>query len=381
MQHRERSVHGRLGLALFVGLVLMVLAACGGNGEQTGDVKATGTLEGAGQEIVFFSGPRSSPYTIELSKAIEERGQSLGYKVRTIESPTPDQPTQDALIRQYLSTGAKPAAFIWAPQDTNAAAASARAMAAVSPLFQTNSDVVESSRKFVKAFGGVNDVQVGRNAAEVLMRQREKDRKAGVELKSKQGNLLVLTMPSGFQGTILREKGFEEATADEPFNVIHAEYGPYYAVQLAYDNAAQLIPKYKGKIDYIFIGGNTGAAEGTIRALRQNGLEPGRDVKIVTGTCNGGGVDLINKGEIIGTSLQSPWAEGTTAVNMVAQYLAAGGSKAGVTTLENAPQVPKIKIEAPVVRTFIPMPVVTTAEEFKSANVWGRGAREICGEP
>lgn len=369
------------GTAAVLAALMFVLAACGGQGsgsEQT--TTGSGELDGGGKEIVFFSGPRSSPYNIDLSKTIDSRAKELGYTVRTIEAPVPDQTTQDGLIRQFLSTGAEPAAFIWVPMDTNASEVSARALSAVAPLFQTNADVVKATRQYVKVYGGVDDVQVGRNAGEVLIAQREKDREAGVDLKSGAGNVLDLALPSGFQGTVLRQQGFTEATKDEPFNIVHTEYGPYYSVQTAYENAAQIIPKYKDDIDYILVSGNTGAAEGTIRALRQNGLEPGRDVKIVAGTCNAGGVELLNDGEIIGTSLQSPYAEGRIVTDAVAQYLATGEVKSGVTTLDNAPEPPTVKVEAPSESTYMPMPLVTTADEFNSADIWGYDARQVCGE-
>ena len=108
----------------------------------------------------------------------------------------------------------------------------------------------------------------------------------GAKLHDPRGNVLILNFPPGFQPGIDRTAGFRKATAEQPFNVLHEESGNYYAPQPAYQNATQLIPKYKDKLDFVVVT-TTGAAVGVTKALAENGLTPGKDVHLVAVNCDG----------------------------------------------------------------------------------------------
>ena len=73
----------------------------------------------------------------------------------------------------------------------------------------------------------------------------------------------------------------DEVTKDEPFNIIHLEYGAN-SPETGYEIGSQVIPRFKGQFDFLFVS-NQQAANGIIRALKENGIEPGKDVMIVSG--------------------------------------------------------------------------------------------------
>ena len=135
----------------------------------------------------------------------------------------------------------------------------------------------EQSAPFVKAYAGANQQLIGRVAGDMLLKAREAARKEGVKLKSKEGNLLVFQHPEGEKTGAERWKGFEEATKDEPFNVLGTEYGANDP-ETGYEKGSQVIPRFKGKgIDFLYVS-NQQAANGIIRALKENGIKPGKDV-------------------------------------------------------------------------------------------------------
>ena len=355
----------------------VALAACGSSDEDSAvRSEGTGSLDGGGKEIVLFGQTRATPFVANFDKAAEAEARRLGYKLRIIETPDVNQTTQDGLVRQFLASGDKPAAFIWWPANAQASAASARLLSRVAPVFQTDVTVLPESKPYITAYAGGNHVTIGENAGKLLMELREKVKADGAELHDPRGNLLILNFPPGYQPGIDRTAGFRKATASEPFNVLHEESGNYYAPQPAYQNATQLIPKYKDKLDFVLVT-TTGAAVGVTKALAENGLKPGKNVYMVAGNCSGTADNLLN-GEIHGTSLMSPFAAATVVIDTIAQHLATGEVRPGTQTYPEAPKPPEVTATPPFQSNYIPLPIVVGKDAFSKANVFGISGEEIC---
>jgi ABC-type sugar transport system substrate-binding protein len=359
--------------------VCAALGACGSGGGSSGTAaaqKGSGSLNGGGKEIVLFGQTSATPYIGFFNTAAKAEAKRLGYKLRIIETPDVDQTTQDGLVRQFLASGDKPAAIVWWPANSKASVNSVRLLSRVAPVFQTNVNVLPPSRPYVTAYTGSNDVKVGENAGEMMMQLRDKVKAAGVKLHDPRGNVVILNFPAGYQGGIDRSAGFRKATAAQPFNIIHEEWSNYYAPQPAYQNATQLIPKYKDKVDFVFVM-TTGAATGAMKALRENGLTPGKNVFVVAGNCAGGDSEL-RKGEVYGATLQSPLAEGRLAMGTIASYLATGKVRPGSQSYPATPTPPAVKATPPFQNNYMPLPKVTSKAEFDAANVFGASGKEIC---
>jgi ABC-type sugar transport system substrate-binding protein len=355
----------------------VALAACGSSEEGSAvRSEGTGSLEGGGKEIVLFGQTRATPFIANFDKAAEAEAERLGYKLRIIETPDVNQTTQDGLVRQFLASGDKPAAFIWWPANAQAAAASARLLSRVAPVFQTDVSVLPDSKPFITAYAGGNHVTIGENAGKLMMELREKVKADGAELHDPRGNLLILNFPPGYQPGIDRTTGFRKATASEPFNILHEESGNYYAPQPAYQNATQLIPKYKDKVDFVFVS-TTGAAVGVTKALAENGLKPGKNVFMVAGNCSGTYENLLN-GEIHGASLMSPFAAATVVIDTIAQHLATGEVQKGSQTYPETPEPPEVTATPPFENNYIPLPVIVGEDAFAESDVFGTSGEEIC---
>jgi ABC-type sugar transport system substrate-binding protein len=369
-------------MAAFAGVAACAaLAACGSSGGSSAGAtaassKGTGSVKGGGKEIVFFSQTRATPYFVHFDDTAKAEARRLGYKLKIIETPDVDQTTQDGLVRQFLASGDKPAAILWWPTNSTASAVSARLLSRVAPVFQADQGVSPESRPYITAFVGANEVTVGEQAGKLLIQLRDKVKAAGVKLHDPRGNLLILNFPPGYQAGIDRDTGFRKAIASQPFKVVHEEYGNYYAPQPAYQNATQLIPKYKDRLDFVLVS-TTGSAVGATRALAENGLTPGKNVYLVADNCSGATANMTN-GQIYGTSLQSPDAEATLAVDTVAKYLATGHFRKGAYTYPDTPKPPALTATPPYQNTYMPLPVVVGKAQFAKANVFGVDATGAC---
>ena len=100
----------------------LAVAACGSDGNPSAGAagpakKGTGSVNGGGKEIVLYNQTRAAPYLVVFDDTAKAEARRLGYKLRIIELPDVNQTTQDALVRQFLASGDKPAAIIWWPAN------------------------------------------------------------------------------------------------------------------------------------------------------------------------------------------------------------------------------------------------------------------------
>jgi ribose transport system substrate-binding protein len=373
----------RIFVPLASAAACLALAACGSSssgGAATGATEASskgpGSLQGGGKEIVLFSQTRAAPYLIHFDATATAEARRLGYKLKIIETPDVDQTTQDGLVRQFLASGDKPAAILWWPSNSRASAVSARLLSHVAPVVQTGGSVLPESQPYITAYAGPNETLIGEQAGKLLMQLRDKVKAAGAKLHDPRGNLLILNFPPGFQPGIDRTAGFREATASQPFNVLHEEDAGYYSPQLAYQNATQLIPKYKNNLDFVLVT-TTGAAVGVTKALAENGLTPGKNVHLVTGNCDGTYANLTN-GQIYGTSLESPFAAGTLAIDTIDEYLATGHVRNGTYTYPATAKPPAVTATPPSQNNYMPEPMVVGGAQFAKTNVFGINGPGVC---
>lgn len=91
-----------------------------------------------------------------------------------------------------------------------------------------------------------------------------------------------------------------------------------FDAQGAFKAASTAIPKYLSKgIDIIYVQTND-MGNGVVQATEQNGLKPGKNVFLMTGTSSGSTANL-RSGKITTAVLQSPVIEGTLIVDNVAR--------------------------------------------------------------
>lgn len=354
-------------------------AAATTGADTTGGETSASTLDGGGKELVFLSLPSSLPYVKDHVAAAKAEADRLGYKLTVVESSF-DPAEQDQKVQQVLSTGNKPAAFLWWPADSKAGINSTRRLSQTAPVFQTNSTLLPEGEQYVKGYTGPNDTFVGQEEGKMLMDARAAAKDAGMKLHSANGNLLIINFPKGLQASGDRFNGLTDSTKSDPFTNVWNEPGAADA-QTGYDLASQVIPKYKGQgIDFV-LGGNSDVTTGVVKALKANGLTPGKDVIVLAGNfaapC-GAQIKQIEDGALYGGLFQSPMVDGSLVVREAAQYLATNEITPGEEQLEPSEEMPPAEAVPPHQFTFQPIPMVTKAEGLDT-KLWGTTPREFCG--
>jgi ribose transport system substrate-binding protein len=114
---------------------------------------------------------------------------------------------------------------------------------------------------------------------------------------------------------------------------------------------------------------------GVVQAAEQNGLKPGENVFLMTGTSSGSTANL-RSGKITTAVLQSPVIEGTLIVDTAAKYLATGKVVAGETTIPSDKTKPKLTVDAPKRTTFMMNPSVNK-DNIDTFKIWGHDFQEL----
>ena len=373
----------RVRLAILIGLVLVAVGAtaCGDDDDSdTGDSggeasQGSGSLKGDGKELVMFTMTSSNVYGANQINGAKKEAAKLGYKLKVYEN-TFSQPEQDQQVQQYVASGAQPAAIIWWPWVRDAGLNSLRQLERLAPVVQMTQPPDEPSKPLVTAYAGANQTLIGETLGKMMIEAREAARKEGAKFKSKNGNLLVFQHPEGeFTGTA-RWAAFEDVTKDEPFKEIHTEYGANDP-ETGYEKGSQIIPKYKGQFDFLFIS-NQQAANGIIRALKENGITPGKDVWLVSGDCSGS-LEAVKNGETFGTGIQPAAVEGALAVRTAAKLVANDAKTEGdEVQYEVEAEPPPIEPGPPAKYNYMPHAPAVGPEGIAKTKIWGQTADQIC---
>lgn len=332
-------------------------------------------VSGNGKELVMFTITASNVYGANQIKGAEAEAEKLGYKLTVFQNNF-SQPEQDQQVQQYIASGAQPAAIIFWPWVADAAINDVRQLSQLAPVIQLTQEPNEQSWPYVQAYSGANQILIGKTVGEMLLEAREAAKAAGMEFKSPEGNLIIFQHPEGEKTGTERYKGMMEATKDAPFNEIHLEYGAN-SPETGYEIGSQVIPKFKGQFDFMWVS-NQQAANGIIRALKENGIEPGKDVWIVSGDCSGS-LDAVKNGETFGTGIQPAAVEGALAVRTAAKLIANEGKVEGdIVQMEVAAEAPEVDSAPPAKYNYMPHAPAIGAEGVANTKIWGYSADEIC---
>lgn len=366
---RPRRTWRRVGLTAITAMTLIVLAACGSGGE-AGDAGA-----GSGsKKMVLFTASTANVYISANTEAVKKEAKALGYDLTVISNEF-DQAQEDQQIQQYLASGEKPAAFLIYPPSAEASVNSLRQLSRVAPVFQWNQAIAPDAEDFVAAYIGTNDKAVAEGAAENAMKARDEAVADGFKLHSEGGNMIELGFPAGLQAGIDRHDAFAETTKDAPFNIFASE-PTLPDAQSGFQAMTSLIPKYKSAgIDFVWAMNND-LGVGAVRALKQAGYKPGKDVFVIAGNFSGDKAPLA-AGEIYSAQLQSPVIEGMLTVRTAVQYIEAGGKTTGETvTIPFDENDPGLQSGPPARVTYMPHPTLTP-ENYDSVTMWGLSEAEM----
>lgn len=364
---------------LAVALVAAVTAAGCGSSSSAGTAGTAGTAgaggadSGGSKEVVYFSPATKFPYILAQHKGLETTLDRLGYKLKVVSNDGADPAQLSTQIQQFLASGEKPAAIILFGLDPKAGVTQAAQLSRVAPTFGINYEPPKEAFKYLKAYVGLDNTLIGRESGKAAIQLREKLAADG-KLHDPKGNVLYISGIPGSPTAVLRKKGFDEATQSAPFNLLqYIEAGA--DADSAYKVAAQLIPKYKSDLDIVVTESNL-TASGVIRALKQNGLTPGKDVWIVSGNC-GGPESVTTSNQQYSTGAALATVEGGALSQAIAQYLATGKVTPGNAVVEYSPEPPPFTETPPVQHQVLPSPPMIGPDSVNQ-KAWGFSYAEGC---
>jgi ABC-type sugar transport system substrate-binding protein len=333
-------------------------------------------LKGDGREIVLFSLSDANTFVAKFNESAAAEAKRLGYGFRKIATNDLDQTSQDANVRQYISSGAKPAAVLFFPVSAKASVNSARLLSQIAPVIQVDNPPLPDSDPFITAVVLSDHVDVGARVGKMLMEHRAKLKADGVKLNDPRGNLLIMNVAAGSQVGIDRTTGIKKGYTAEPLNLLAEEHAKFSNSNGVYELASTLVPKYKGTVDYIYTHTTNGAV-GAVKALKENGLVPGKNVWVIAGNCAAGWEELT-AGTIVGTHLHSPQALGQLSVVVAAQFLATNKVTPGRNEIKESPTAPEFLATPPSRITVSPSTTVRSEAELKQATLWGVSGPDRC---
>ena len=363
----------RRGWTMFAAVPILVALVLAGTAAFAGEARSARSGE---KDLVMFVMTSTNVYGANQIKGAKQEAKRLGYNLKVYEHMF-SQPQQDQQVQQYLASGAKPAAVIFWPWIAAAGVNDVRLLSRVAPVIQMTQEPFPKAWPYVKAYAGANQVIIGEVAGQMLLQARAAAKKAGLKLHGPNGNLLVFQHPQGeFTGTA-RWQGVTKVTKGKEFKVLGTEYGANDP-DTGYKIGSQVIPKYKSKgIDFLYVS-NQQAANGIIRALKENGLSPGKDVYIVSSDCSGS-LTAVKNGETFGTGLQPAAIEGTVAVRTAVQYLTTDKVKPGKYQYPAAKTPPAFNANTvPSKYNYMPHAPAVGKAGVTAARVWGYTADQIC---
>jgi ABC-type sugar transport system substrate-binding protein len=356
-------------VALAVASIVMGLAACSSGATTTSDAGESS------KELVAFLPPANDPYVANWLKAAQSAAEEGGYTIRVITEESGSAAA--AQVQQVLGSGKLPALFIWWPVQPEAQVGSlAQLSESGIPVFQVNQLPVAGSEKYLTAYSGVSDLEIGKIAGTAAIQARDKLRASDVKLSSEGGNVLVPNLPVGYGATRDRLAGFEEAISGSGLKVIAVGNATGFAAQDAFTLTSQLIAANKAEGFDIVYGPEDDFAVGGIRALIQAGYKMGQNVEMIGGSCHGDDSTLLD-GSQYNTIIQGAGLEGQFALNTMIQYLknptVADGTYIAPADPDKVPSMPTTISKL----NIIPTPLVLAAD-YPTAKLWGTADTTWC---
>jgi galactofuranose transport system substrate-binding protein len=161
------------------------------------------------------------------------------------------------------------------------------------PVLICDREINISNENLYAGYLGTDSVQEGRSAAEYLVKKfidpDTADRKKPVRIVELRGT-------EGSSPEILRGRGFREALAGYPeFEIIYSESGDFLRSK-GYELMCNILEEFQS-IDVIY-SHNDGMTLGAIDAMKERGINPGKDIIIISIDAEQAAIDALKRGEI-----------------------------------------------------------------------------------
>jgi len=144
---------------------------------------------------------------------------------------------------------------------------------------------------------GTDSLQEGRSSAEYLVKKFiNPDTGRFLTDRRNPVRIVELRGTEGSSPAILRAQGFREVLADYPrFEIIYSESGDFLRSK-GYELMCSILEEFQG-IDVIY-SHNDGMTLGAIDAMKERGINPGKDIVIISIDAEQAAINALKRGEI-----------------------------------------------------------------------------------
>lgn len=274
--------------SVFIILTLLLASGCSGNNRNKAvQPRHEGLILGFSQ-IGAESAWRNCN-TRSIQDAAAERGIQLVYA-----NAEQKQENQIKAIRSFIAYQVDVIAFVPNVADGWDNVLQEARDAGI-PVLVTDRKINIEDESLYAGFIGTDSIREGRNAGRFLLDKFSKKR----ELIAGTGETIRIVELSGTIGSsvaIGRAEGFREIIDEHPeFEIIYSESGDFLR-SMGYELMVGILDRHRD-IDAIY-SHNDGMTLGAIEAMEERGINPGKDVVIITIDAQQEAIDALRDGKV-----------------------------------------------------------------------------------
>jgi ABC-type sugar transport system substrate-binding protein len=264
-----------------IAAALLVVAGCGGDGENS-----AGGAAGQSVTLGFAQVGAESGWRTANTKSIQDSARKAGIKLKFSDAQQ-KQENQIKAIRSFIQQRVDVIAFSPVVESGWDAVLNEAKRAKI-PVILTDRAVDSKDTSLYETFLGSDFIKEGRLVGQWVL-EEFKDHQGDVNIAELQGT-------TGSAPAIDRKQGFTEVLkADPKFKITQSQDGEF--TRAKGKEVMEAFLKSGKKIDLLFAH-NDDMALGAIEAIEGAGLQPGKDIKIVSVDAVRDGMQALADGKI-----------------------------------------------------------------------------------
>ena len=286
----KRKKYRKISTA-FICLILalcLLSGGCGRNKAGTGEPNAGSGSDSSGLVIGFSQLGSESAWRLGNTASMEEAAKKHGINL-VVENGMQKQENQIAAIRSFIAYQVDVIVFAPIVEDgwSNVLL---EAKEAGIPVIMMDRVINIKDSDLYDAYVGPDHYKEGVNAAKFLLKKAE-------EMPGKKIRIAELSGTEGSSPMLSRYKGFHELIAnDDRFEILETISGDFLRSK-GRECMEKLLKEYPGQIDVLY-SHNDAMTLGAIEVMEEQGIEPGKDIVIISVDGEQAAIDLLKEGKI-----------------------------------------------------------------------------------
>ncbi len=294
---KGRSVFRKPKWSLFfliLPILCLIMSGCSRKEKETPPAVPSAAGRDSGGLVIGFSQLGSeSAWRLGNTASMEKAAKEYGFRL-IVENGMQKQENQIAAIRSFIAYRVDVIVFAPIVEDGWANVLQEAKEAGIPVIMMDRLINIKDSDLYT-AYIGPDHYQEGVNAAKYLLKKAEELQKDMAE----NGKIHIVEL-SGTEGSspmISRFQGFHDLIdRDERFEVLETVSGDFLRSK-GRECMQKLLRKYPGEIDVLY-SHNDAMTLGAIEVMEEEGIEPGKDIVIISVDGEQAAIDLLKEGRI-----------------------------------------------------------------------------------